>query len=183
MRVRFVGSFFRDFPKGKERHAVFIGRSNVGKSSLINMIVGRAVARVSKEPGRTRAVNFFLLEEHQTYLVDLPGYGFAKVSKAEREGWKALTEDYFNSCRESIKVVFLLVDSLTGPTELDLQAIEWLRSLELPYVLVLTKCDRATQKEIYLSTHKVLELTTSEVILTSCKEGRGKREVLKYVLS
>ena len=82
MKVKFVGSFKKDFPKDERRHVVFAGRSNVGKSSLINMVVGQDIARVSKEPGRTRSVNFFLLEDYDVYLVDLPGYGFAKVSKA-----------------------------------------------------------------------------------------------------
>lgn len=183
MRVRFVGSFKKDFPKGDGRkHVVFAGRSNVGKSSLINMMVGQDVARVSKEPGRTRSVNFFLIEDYHVYLVDLPGYGFAKVSKEEREGWRTMIEDYFKSCWEDIRVVFLLIDSLVGPTELDVKAIEWFEGLRLPYMIVLTKCDRATQKDIHQAVEKVKEVSQAALIKTSFKEGRGKKELLRYAL-
>ncbi len=182
MKVKFVGSFKRDFPKDEKRHVVFAGRSNVGKSSLINMVVGQDIARVSKEPGRTRSINFFLLEDHDIYLVDLPGYGFAKVSKAEREEWRAMIEDYFSSCWENIRVVFLLIDSLVGPTELDVQAIEWFESLKLPYLLVLTKCDKASQKEIQQTIKRLKEVSSANIIQTSSKEGRGKKELLKYVI-
>lgn len=182
MKVKFVGSFKKDFPKDERRHVVFAGRSNVGKSSLINMVVGQDIARVSKEPGRTRSVNFFLLEDYDVYLVDLPGYGFAKVSKAEREEWRAMIEDYFKSCWENIRVVFLLIDSLVGPTDLDVQAIEWFEGLRLPYIIVLTKCDRATQKDIHQAIKKVKEVSSATVIQTSSKEGRGKKEILKYAV-
>jgi GTP-binding conserved hypothetical protein len=97
--VVFVGSFGENFPEDNRRHVVFVGRSNVGKSSLINMLVGRKVARVSKDPGRTRAINFFLWND-ELYLVDVPGYGYAKVSGEERERWKIMMEKYFTQCRE-----------------------------------------------------------------------------------
>ncbi|MEN3028444.1 MAG: ribosome biogenesis GTP-binding protein YihA/YsxC [Aquificaceae bacterium] len=183
MKVRFVGSFFQGFPSDGRKHVVFAGRSNVGKSSLINMLVGRNVARVSKEPGRTRAVNFFLLEEHHTYLVDLPGYGFAKVSKEERERWRELIERYLTECEKDIKVVFLLIDSLVGPTELDLQALRWFEALKLPRKVILTKCDRATQKEIGETLKKLKEFHLTHALLTSSKEGRGKKELLATALS
>lgn len=183
MKVKFVGSFVKDFPKDDFRHVVFIGRSNVGKSSLINMLVGKDIARVSKEPGRTRAVNFFFIEDYGLYLVDLPGYGFAKVSKKVREEWKRMIEEYFHTCWEEIKLVLVLIDSLVGPTQLDLEGIEWLENLKLPYTIALTKCDRASQKEISSAIKKIREFSASEVILTSAKEGKGKKELLKYVLS
>lgn len=183
MRVRFVGSFFENFPEDELRHVVFVGRSNVGKSSLINMLVGQDIARVSKEPGRTRAINFFLLEEYDLYLVDLPGYGYAKVSKRLRDEWKRVIENYFHTCWRNIKLVVLLIDSLVGPTELDMESIQWLQSLRLPYVIALTKCDRASQKEISSSLKRLREVSDAKVVLTSSKEGKGKRELLKYVLS
>ncbi|MFN3599323.1 MAG: ribosome biogenesis GTP-binding protein YihA/YsxC [Aquificaceae bacterium] len=181
MEVKFVGSFGENFPKDGKGHVVFIGRSNVGKSSLINMLVGRKIAQVSKEPGRTRSVNFFLIEN--IYLVDLPGYGFAKVSKKEREEWKRMIENYFMNCWEDIKVVFLLIDCLVGPTDLDLEAINWIEAWKLPYLVVLTKCDRANQGEIQKTLSKLKSYTNSQVIITSSKEGKGKREMGKYVFS
>lgn len=183
MKVKFVGSFKEGFIKDHRRHIVFVGRSNVGKSSLINMIVGKDVAKVSKEPGRTRSVNFFLLEDYDLYLVDLPGYGFAKVSKSEREGWRKLIEEYIRDCWVNIKVVFLLIDSLVGPTPLDFMAIEWLEGWKVPWLIVFTKVDKASQKEISQNLSRLKEKINSEVILTSSKEGKGKKEILKYVLS
>ncbi len=179
MVVKFVGSLREDFPVDERRHFVFVGRSNVGKSSLINMLTNSNIARVSKEPGRTRMVNFILFEDR--YLVDLPGYGFAKVSKREREEWKAMIERYFEQCRERIALVFFLVDSRVGPTELDKEGILWLESLRLPYLVVLTKTDKASQKEISQTLKKLKEITDAHVVLTSAKEGRGKRELLGYI--
>ncbi|MFN3869967.1 MAG: ribosome biogenesis GTP-binding protein YihA/YsxC [Aquificaceae bacterium] len=181
MEVKFVGSFKESFPRDGRRHVVFIGRSNVGKSSLINMLVGTKVAQVSKEPGRTRSVNFFLIEK--VYLVDLPGYGFAKVSKREREEWKRMIESYFMSCWEDIKIVFLLVDCLVGPTDLDVEAIRWIEAWKLPYLVVLTKCDRANQGEIQRTLSKLRNHIKGQILITSSKEGKGKREIGKYVFS
>ncbi|MDW8095764.1 MAG: ribosome biogenesis GTP-binding protein YihA/YsxC [Aquificaceae bacterium] len=181
MKVRFVGSFLENFPCDGRKHAVFVGRSNVGKSSLINMLVGQKVAKVSKEPGRTRAINFFLLEDQGIYLVDLPGYGFAKVSKVERERWRVVIDAYFRTCKDDIKVVFLLIDCVVGPTELDLQALDWLKALGIRCVLTLTKCDRATQEDINKTIKSLGQ--NKEIVITSSKEGRGKKDVLSYVLN
>lgn len=181
MEVKFLGSFKDNFPKDGKRHVVFVGRSNVGKSSLINMMVGRKVAKVSKEPGRTRSVNFFLFEG--LYLVDLPGYGFAKVSRVEREEWRGMIEGYFSSCWENIKLVFLLIDSLVGPTEPDLEALQWLQAWKLPYVIVLTKGDRVGQRELHQTLSKIRQCAKGDLLITSSKEGKGKREIMRYVLS
>jgi len=113
----------------------------------------------------------------------LPGYGYAKVSKRLRDEWKRVIENYFHTCWRNIKLVVLLIDSLVGPTELDIESIQWLQSLRLPYVIALTKCDRASQKEISSSLKRLREVSDAEVVLTSSKEGKGKRELLKYVLS
>ncbi len=180
--MRFVGSFKDGFPKDKP-HVVFVGRSNVGKSSLINMIAGRNIAKVSKEPGRTRAVNLFELGGN-LYLVDVPGYGFAKASKEERQAWKHIMEKYFQECKDSIKMLFVLVDSVVGPTELDKMMLEWLESLSLPYTVVLTKADKASQREVSESLRRLRSLVGgARVILSSSKEGRGKKEVLSLVFS
>lgn len=178
-----MGSFWEELPEDDLRHVVFVGRSNVGKSSLINMLVGRNVAKVSKEPGRTRAINLFFLEEYRLYLVDLPGYGFAKVSKKLREEWKRRIEAYFHDRWGNIKLVFVLVDSLVGPTELDIESLYWLQSLKIPYIIALTKCDRASQREMSQTLRRLREVSSAEVVLTSAKEGRGRKELLKYALS
>lgn len=181
MNVKFVGSYDKDFPKDKE-HVVFVGRSNVGKSSLINMLVAKNVARVSKEPGRTRMVNLFELEG-KVYLVDVPGYGYAKASKEERERWRSMMDEYFRECRDCIKRLFILVDSLVGPTDLDKVMIEWVNSMKLDYVVILTKGDKASQKEIIDTVKKIKAMTTRPIVITSSKEGRGRKEVLSYVFS
>ncbi|RMH80406.1 MAG: YihA family ribosome biogenesis GTP-binding protein [Acidobacteria bacterium] len=181
MKVSFLGSYRDNFPGDGKKHVVFVGRSNVGKSSLINMIVGSKIAKVSKEPGRTRSVNFFLIDD--VYLVDLPGYGFAKVSKGEREEWRRIIVNYFETCRRDIKLVFLLIDGVVGPTDLDMQAIEWIEGFQIPYILVLTKTDRASQREIAQTVKKLREKTQADFIITSSKEGKGKREVMSYILA
>ncbi len=181
MNVRFVGSFKSDFLKDKP-HIVFVGRSNAGKSSLINMLVNRKVAYVSKEPGRTRFINLFELDR-KLYIADAPGYGFAKVSKAEQENWKKLMENYFFECKDAISKVFLLIDSVVGPTELDKMMISWLEHLNLRYTVVLTKIDKASQREIAQTVSKLKTLTDRPIVLTSSKEGRGKRELLSFVFA
>ncbi len=179
--VVFVGSFRENFPRDQRKHVVFVGRSNVGKSSLINMLAGKKVAHVSKEPGRTRAINFFLWNEG-LYLVDVPGYGYAKVSGKERERWKLMMENYFIQCKEKIQRVFLLIDSRTGCTSLDRSMIAFLSSLSLSYVLVLTKGDRATQREQEKTIKDLSFLSQAPILITSAKEGRGKKELLKFLL-
>jgi GTP-binding protein len=178
--VVFVGSFRENFPEDHRRHVVFVGRSNVGKSSLINMLVGRKVAHVSKEPGRTRAINFFLWDDG-LYLVDVPGYGYAKVSGEERERWRLMMEKYFTKCKEKIQWVFLLIDSKVGPTPLDRSMIEFLSSFNLPYVLVLTKGDKADQREKEKTIKELSLLSKAPILITSAKEGKGKRELLKFL--
>lgn len=180
MKVEFLGSYTDEIPEDNLKEVVFVGRSNVGKSSLINMLVGKPVARVSKEPGRTRSINMFLFG-NCIKLVDVPGYGFAKVSKIEKENWKKLMEKYFRERRKQIKCVFVLLDGKTGPTELDEMMIEWLRHLELPYKVVLTKVDKATQKELS-KVLKHLERFGTQLIITSAKEGKGKKELFKSIM-
>ncbi len=181
MKVEFLGSYVKELPQDSIKEVVFVGRSNVGKSSLINMLVGKPIAKVSKEPGRTRAINVFLLED-QIKLVDVPGYGFAKVSKEERERWKELMERYFNERKDHIKCVFVLIDSKVGPTELDRLMIEWLRYKGINYLVVLTKSDKADQRELSESLKELRKMGVQEVIITSAKEGRGKKELLKMIM-
>lgn len=124
----------------------FAGRSNVGKSSLLNALAGRSrLAHVSKTPGRTRGIAFFEIEGRFAFA-DLPGYGYAKVSRAERDAWKALVEGYFSSCR-LLRKVYLLVDVRRGPEEEERILSEYLAGLGLPYRWVGTKVDKLTASE------------------------------------
>ena len=176
--VKFCGSFTENFPKDHKKHLVFAGRSNVGKSSLINMLAGKKVAYVSKEPGRTKTINFFSFGKDQ-YLVDLPGYGYAKVSGQERERWKEIIEKYFSDCKDRIAMVFLLIDSRIGPTPLDEQMLRFLEGYK--YVVVLTKWDKADQKQQAEVIKKIKALTNAPIIPTSAKEGKGKEELLRII--
>ncbi len=125
----------------------FAGRSNVGKSSLLNALVGHSrLARVGKTPGRTRGIAFFEIEGRFAFA-DLPGYGFAKVSRTEREGWKRLVEGYFSSCR-LLRKVYLLADIRRGPEEEERMLAEYLSSLRLPYRWVGMKVDKVKPREI-----------------------------------
>jgi GTP-binding protein len=183
MRVEFLKATVKDFPPPDKPEVVFVGRSNVGKSSLINMITGRNIARVSKEPGRTRTINYFLLEG-KVYLVDVPGYGFARAPKEEQERWKRMMENYFRARKDNIKQVFLLVDAVVGPQELDRQMIGWLEFIGVPYTIVLTKVDKARQRELSKTRREVRELVGEGAIVeSSSKEGRGKREILSRIFA
>ncbi len=181
MKVRFLKSTIDDFPPADKPEVVFVGRSNVGKSSLINMITGRNIARVSKEPGRTRTINYFLLED-SVYLVDVPGYGFARVSKQEQDRWKTMMENYFSQRKENIKQVFLLVDASVGPQKLDLQMLDWLQYIGIPFTVVLTKIDKAKQKDMSRTLKEVRRFVgEGAIVMSSSKEGRGKKEILSRI--
>jgi GTP-binding protein len=187
MHVQFLKSVLKkdDLPKDNEnrKEIVFVGRSNVGKSSLLNYLTGRNIAKVGKTPGRTRAINYFIwdFDGFKTYLVDLPGYGFARGDKKEIENWKRLIETYFRERKDRIALVLLLVDAKVGPTEQDIQMMDWLEYLEIPYTVVLTKTDKATQREIAQTLKKLKELGIEAAIQTSVKERRGKEKLLKVI--
>ncbi len=146
-KVEFKASYakFNQIPKSEKLEFAFSGRSNVGKSSLINKIMNRkGLARVSSMPGKTITINFFELEN--IYVVDLPGYGYAKVSKSEKERWAGLIEGYLNDDR-SLALVFQLIDFRHKPTADDLMMIDFLIESEIPFVIVLTKADKMKKKE------------------------------------
>lgn len=141
-KVQFHASYgkYSQIPKCDRIEIAFAGRSNVGKSTLINKIFNRkSLARVSSVPGKTATINFFSLEN--LYFADLPGYGYAKVSKSEKQRWSGLIESYLNSGRD-IRLVFLLIDMRHAPSADDIQMIEYLVEMELPFVIVLTKADK-----------------------------------------
>ncbi|MEL7482585.1 MAG: ribosome biogenesis GTP-binding protein YihA/YsxC, partial [Pseudomonadota bacterium] len=141
-------SFFRgcaslsQLPEADRSEIAFAGRSNVGKSSLVNALLGRnKLARSSAEPGRTRELNFFDLGEGKAWLVDLPGYGYAKVSRTQAEAWMDLTRDYLRG-RVNLRRVFLLVDSRRGLMDADLEMMQMLDGAAVTYQIVLTKADK-----------------------------------------
>ncbi len=158
------------------------GKSNVGKSSFINMLANRKkLAKTSSEPGRTRLVNYFDFGEF--ILADLPGYGFAKVSKTEKEKW-AKTLDAFFQDREKISHVFMLVDSRHDPTADDVQMIEYLHYYTLPFTVTLTKADKLSRmklKEHIKAIAADLYLGEKNLLATSAETGYGKAEVLQKI--
>lgn len=131
---------FSQLPKPFEREVAFSGRSNVGKSSLINKLLNRkSLARVSSMPGKTITINFYKLDAFR--IVDLPGYGYAKVAKTEKERWAEMMEGYFNSKR-NLKLVVQLVDVRHAPSRDDMAMIDYLSQMGYPFVIVYTKCDK-----------------------------------------
>ena len=164
----------------------FIGRSNVGKSSLINMITGHnKLALTSKKPGKTRNINHFLINE-AWYLVDLPGYGFAQISQLQRELWLKNIQEYF-LYRDNLKNVFLLVDSSIPPQKKDIEFTNWLGAHMLPFSLVFTKNDKARPLELQknISDFKKELLKTWEelppIFLSSVEKKSGRDEILDYI--
>jgi GTP-binding protein len=164
----------------------FIGRSNVGKSSLINMLVERKkLAKTSSTPGKTRLINHFKIN-NQWFLCDLPGYGYAKVSKKDRESFAKMIEKYATQ-RSNLVCFFVLVDARIPPQQLDLDFIEWLGDSNLPFVIVLTKVDKINQT----GKSKNLELLKKELLQswdelplifeTSATKGTGKDQVMKFI--
>lgn len=129
------------------RHIALAGRSNVGKSSLVNKLSGRRknLAKVSATPGKTRSLNFYQVEGHPLTLVDLPGYGYARCAKSEREAWAKLIEKYFQVAGPALAAVATLLDCRLPPQKIDLELTSWLHSLRIPIIPVLTKADKCTQ--------------------------------------
>ena len=134
----------------------FIGRSNVGKSSLINMITGNEkLAKTSGTPGKTQLINHFSIND-EWYIVDLPGYGFAKVSQSQRKKWEKMIEDYLRK-RENLVNVFVLIDSRHSPQKLDLEFVNKLREWQVPFTLVFTKADKENQRIVAANVRDFLE--------------------------
>jgi GTP-binding protein len=163
--------------------AAFVGRSNVGKSSLLNAIAQqRQLAKVSKTPGRTRLINAFLTGQDR-WIVDLPGYGFASGPASERATWKAMIEGYLTG-RASLRMVFVLVDAEVGPTNLDIQMIDWLRAMEIPNRVAATKIDKvkpsrqlAQRKEVAAK----LGLLPGDIAWVSSSKGTGIADFRKEI--
>lgn len=161
----------------------FLGRSNVGKSSLINSLLQRkGLARTSNTPGRTQSINYFLINE-DFYFVDLPGYGYAKVSKSMRADWGVMAEEYL-SRREQLVLCVQLIDSRHEPTRLDLQLNEWLNFNGKPHIAVATKADKLGTNQLSKQLKAIrLALKFSEVIAYSSETGKGRDDVWKSIQS
>ncbi len=155
----------------------FLGRSNVGKSSLINSLLQRkGLARTSNTPGRTQSINFFLIND-AFYFADLPGYGYARVSKTMRRDWGKMAEEYLANRRELVLFI-QLVDSRHKPTELDLNLNEWLKIHEKNAIVVATKSDKLSSNQLVKTMRGIeAELPDSKVIAYSAQTGKGRDEV------
>jgi GTP-binding protein len=176
----------RQCPPPDRHEYAFIGRSNVGKSSLINMLTGNGkLAKTSSTPGKTQLINHFLIND-EWYLVDLPGYGYVKPSKELRERFSALIRDYILR-RDNMVCLFVLVDSRHAPREIDLDFMAWLGENGVPFVIVFTKADKLTVIErdgcIAAYERVMLEQWTSmpRAFLTSAESRLGREELLAYL--
>lgn len=166
----------------------FIGRSNVGKSSLVNMLTRVAgLARVSATPGKTRLINFFTINKKWT-LVDLPGYGYAKVGRKERAKFSSVIAEYLKN-RPSLQCTFVLIDIRLTPQEIDLAFLHWMVTTGLPVALIFTKADKlsktAAQTNIAAFLTRLKEITEDEptVLVSSSKDGKGRTEILGLIHS
>lgn len=168
----------RDFPREALPEIAIAGRSNVGKSRLVNVLTGKKLARISSTPGKTRTINFYRFQR-AFFLVDLPGFGYAKVPKAESRKWRELVNQYFER-RPAIALVIHLVDSRMDPTELDLQFARWLDHLGMPRLIVATKSDKLSGREKAVQQRAISEAFGGEpVVLSSAVTGEGSKEIWK----
>ena len=162
----------------------FIGRSIAGKSALLNAVCRRDMARVSKTPGRTRAINVFQVGQDR-WLVDLPGYGFAVGTEAERAGWGPMIEGYLKS-RPSLRMIFALIDAKVGPTRLDLRMVEWLQSYDLPWRPVASKADQVKKSHAQARRREAahaMGLQPEDLAWVSAQDGSGLRELRNEVVA
>ncbi len=171
-------------PKFNAPEIAIAGKSNVGKSSFINMLTGQSkLARTSSEPGRTRLLNFFEINDGEYFIVDLPGYGYAKVNKAEKLKWGELIESYLEQSEDLINV-FVLIDIRREPSEDDRMLLGYLYDFSIPFTIIATKADKLSrlgqgkQRQIIAS---ALGVGADDIIVTSSQNGSGKQEVLARI--
>ena len=175
-----------DCPKPDKPEYAFIGRSNVGKSSLINMLTRQTkLAKTSSSPGKTQLINHFVIN-HSWYLVDLPGYGYAKVSQKQRVEFQKMISNYLTK-RENLMTVFVLVDSRLKPQQLDLDFMAQLGEWGVPFSIVFTKADKSTQREVAKNAKQFIEKMKEEwqfiprSFITSAEKFHGRKELLAYI--
>ncbi|MDF1578770.1 MAG: ribosome biogenesis GTP-binding protein YihA/YsxC [Desulfobulbales bacterium] len=181
-RVEFVTSVFKtsQLPAPEYPEIAFAGRSNVGKSSLINKLVNRrGLVKVSAQPGKTQSLNFFMVEE-SVYLVDLPGYGFAKVPRKVKNDWQGLITSYLEK-RENLRCVVVIVDLRHGAKNQDLELVAWLKLMEQPLLLVYTKADKLSRNQRGSQAAALDDgfgVSRDERVIFSAKTGEGMAELL-----
>ncbi len=186
--AEYVGSFpsERQCPKDQKPEYAFIGRSNVGKSSLINMLCNRKdLARVSNTPGKTQMLNYYLIDK-SWYIVDLPGYGYAKISKRKRHEWEKMIEGYLLH-RNTLGCAFVLIDSNIPPQLIDIEFINWMGKMGVPFVIVFTKTDRLKnnekRKNIDAFNNELLKYWNElpQQFVTSSAKKEGAESILEFV--
>lgn len=177
---------FETCPESDLQEFAFIGRSNVGKSSLINSLTNKHdLAVVSNTPGRTKLINFFLINKKWS-LVDLPGYGYARAAKSDRDKFNEFVSNYLVE-RENLSCVFVLIDSRHKPQKLDLEFVSWLLDYKIPFVIVFTKTDKSSQllvsKNVALFTEALSEFCKGmpRMFTTSSKKGTGRKDILNFI--
>lgn len=175
-------------PEHALKEFAFIGRSNVGKSSLINMLVNRKnLAKTSSTPGKTQTINHFLIND-DWYLVDLPGYGYASVTRSKHRSWGSMIETYLKK-RTNLNNTFVLLDPRLEPQKIDKEFIQWMGEQGLPFSLVFTKADKISKNQLMASRKKwetTLDETWDElppIFMTSSEERKGRDELLAYIKS
>ena len=187
-KIEFIKAVYNlsELPKQDLPAVVLCGRSNVGKSSFINSLFNTKMAKTSSLPGKTRSINYYLVEK-KFFIVDLPGFGYAKVSKKERDAWQLLLEKYFSSTR-NIKLAMHILDSRHDPMQLDLELNAFLHSINIPYFLLMNKTDKLKQNELSAAKRNIVqffpELSLGDnLLLYSSVKGTGKKEVVKLLTS
>ena len=182
--VEFAGAAVQPgaYPKLAHPEIAFAGRSNVGKSSLINRLLDRQIARISATPGRTRQLNFFVVNSNLTF-VDLPGYGYAQVSKQERGQWQKLVEDYLTHS-SNLRGIVIIVDIRRGPEEEEEALCDFLSYHQRPFLVVATKCDKLKRGQLEQQRKTLAaRLDARPLFLFSAQDGSGKEELWQALLA
>lgn len=173
-------------PTSSQPELALVGRSNVGKSSLINMLLNnQQLAKISSKPGKTQLINHFLVND-TWHLVDLPGYGWARVSQTQRQGWEKMVKSYLLH-RTQLGLVLVLVDSRHPPQKLDIALINWLGEHQIPFAILLTKVDKESKQQVQKNLaalkrvlHEDWEVLP-EILVTSSRDKTGREELLEYI--
>ncbi len=179
-------SAYTECPKEIKPEYVFLGRSNVGKSSLINMLVNRKkLSKISSKPGKTQLINHFLIN-NSLFFVDLPGYGWAKVSKQDREKWEKMTKDFILKSHK-ISLVFILIDIRLSPQKIDIDYINFIGKSELPLNLIFTKSDKLSKSllkkniSLFINEIKKYWIKPPNYFISSSMNGTGRKEIIEHI--